>query len=488
MNLHFFGLRQTPFGDVGSASLFWTPKRRELAAQFCHTLTERQGMAVLTGEDGSGKTTFIQSVLDGLAPQPLKVITVSSEKLSFPILLKTLLQKLSESVSLVDALADSESSQTPQPPPHPMAPLENIAPLIRTLHAALLAHHTRHGNLVVLVIDNAHHLPVQTLKDFHWLSLLESPEGKLVQTIFVGNATLTLKLEMPQLNALQRRIVTCGELAPLTLEESFVYLLTRLRAKHGIRPASPVFSVEALRLLARHGKGNLRALNDLATAALHAGATRRQKPISGQLALEVIAERRTLPMMNRMNRSSRSPASIALPANFRRPTPQPTAHPLRAASVGAIAAALLLALSYYGNKNDWHAVLPNPIKFFRSETVAQAAPDTQTTAPLPVSNFVDPAQLQEATKPTSTIQSPLPKEKKQEFSGIHRQSEGNTKPHPASRSKDSRGKKPEQSSPSGTSPLDNKDELGTLENALPGKILYKAPPDPASNRDRLFDD
>jgi type II secretory pathway predicted ATPase ExeA len=486
MNLNFFGLRHTPFGDVDSSSLFWTPKRRELAAQFHHVLTERQGMVVLTGEDGSGKTTFIRGVLDGLAPQPVKVITLSSEKLSFPLLLKALLREFSEPVPLVDALPDTATPQTPQAPAHPLAPLENIAPLIRMLHAAVLAHYSRHGGMVVLVVDQAHHLPIQTLKDFHWLSLLETPEGKLLQTIFIGNATLSLKLEMPQLHALQRRIAACGELAPLTLEESFVYLLTRLRAKLGSRPSSPVFSVEALRLLARHGKGNLRSLNTLATAALRVGATRRQKPISGQLTLEVIAELRTLPMMNR---SDRSPASIVLPANFRRrPTPQSTAHPLRAASIGAIAAALFLALSYYGSRNGWPTALPNPVKFFRNDTVAQAAPGTEAAATLPVSNFVDPARFPEIEKPEQRVQAPPPQEKKHVLSRVQGQSHGNTKPLTSSRTRDGRGKKSGQPSPKGTSPLDNKDEMGTLENALPGKILYKTPPDPASNSDRLFDD
>ena len=57
MNLSFFGLRKTPFGDVDSSSLFWTAKRRELVSQFRHALVDREGILVLTGEEGSGKNT-----------------------------------------------------------------------------------------------------------------------------------------------------------------------------------------------------------------------------------------------------------------------------------------------------------------------------------------------------------------------------------------------------------------------------------------------
>ena len=118
MYLNYFGLRQTPFGDIDSSSLFWTPKRRELASQFHHALAERQGMFVLTGEEGSGKTTFIRGVLDGLASQPLKVITVPSEKLSFPMLLRTLIRELGGTVQLVDALPNTSAQQPAKPPAH----------------------------------------------------------------------------------------------------------------------------------------------------------------------------------------------------------------------------------------------------------------------------------------------------------------------------------------------------------------------------------
>jgi hypothetical protein len=204
--------------------------------------------------------------------------------------------------------------------------------------------------------------------------------------------------------------------------------------------------------------------------------------------LEVIAELRTLPMMNRLGRTS---VSISRPVNLRRrpAPPQPKAHPLRAASIGAIAAAALLLISYYGSRNGWSIVWPNPVKIFRNDTVAQAAPGTEATTTLSVSNFIDPAQSQTVDNPEQSLQPSLPKEKKQELSGVREQSYGNAKPFsPSSRSKDDRKKKPGQRSPNGTSPLGNKEETQALENALPGKVLYKTLSDPASNTDRLFDD
>ena len=481
MNLNFFGLRQTPFGDIDSSSLSWTAKRRELAALFRRALVDQQAILVLTGEEGSGKTAFIRAVLDGFAEQKFKVISMSSEKLSFPTLLKTVIHELGGTVEQQNPVPNV--LPTPKKPAHPMAPLEEIAPLMHALHAALLANHDQQGNTVVLVIDHAHHLPVKAIKDCHWLSMLETPQGKLIQTIFVGNTTLSLKLEMPQLQLFKQRIAIHGELTPLSPEESFVYLLARLNAKHGPRTSSPLFSVEALRLLARHGKGNPRFLNTLANAALRTGATRRQKPISGPLMLEVIGEFRTLPMINR------SAARIQLthpPIRSRRTVPRPNARQLWAAGVGAAAAALVLFFYQHAVTNGGNSMLPNLVRLLRNAMVAQAAPDAEPVAPVPA--------LVENRSPTLEFVPPVPltnsdpSEKHRNFTKEKKRTETRSVARSPSLQPQSNSLgEPRDSLSEEVPPLDLSKDVVLPDLPLPGKILYRIPLDPASNKDRLFD-
>lgn len=489
MSLNFFGLRQSPFGEANPTSLFWTPQRQDLATTMRRTLAERQGMVMLTGENGSGKTTFIHAVLNELASQSIKVITLPSEKLSFSLLLDTLIRKLGGTVE-PDALTPITETPTTASPAHLLAPLENIAPRIRALHAALLATCAAHeGSSVVLVIDDAHQLPVKTLKDFHWLSVLENQGKKLLQTILIGNATLLLKLEMPQLQQLKRRMAAHGELTPFSFEESFVYLVTRIRAKMGPRPSSPLFSVEALRLLARHGKGNPRTLNTLANAALHAGATRRQKPISGPLMLEAIAEARALLMLNRPNTTSQSPPrGQATPRVSPRRVPQPrTARPVRAASLGALAAALLL-FAYQNAKSGWSAMWQKPFDVFRKSTVAQASPSAGA-APSVFSLPEEQPATPEVLPPQSVTRSDQGDKKRRKLDKEREKTQGNTRAagQSAVRKNKESEKTGQRSSDGIPSSLSGRDR-NLSELSLPGKILYRIPLAPSANQDRLFEE
>ena len=483
MYLKFFALRQTPFGDADISSLFWTPKRQELATLLQNVIVERKGMTVLTGEDGSGKTSFVRAVLANLASEQLKIISVSGEKLSFPLALQVLVRELggSEAAQGDDTLP---SFQIPERPAHPLSPLEDVAPFIRALRSLLLAHYDQQRGPVVLVIDDAHHLPVKTLKDFHWLSMLETPEGKLLQIIFIGNAKLSIKLEMPQLQPLKQRVALQGDLAPLSFEESFVYLLSRIRTKPGVRLAAPIFSVEALRLMARNGKGNLYTMNTLANAALRTAATRKQRPISGPLMLEIIGEFRTLLKMQP------SGARIQLtrpPLTRRRSTTPPQTRRLWAASMGAAAAALVL-FSYNQFFNKWPVLLPDLTRLLRNNTVAQAAPGTEPAPSLPAipPAGVLPSPLQTTTE---TVQPTKPQneDKKKRKAGKETrksQDDDRTSSRPPSKHKEDKI----GNFPSGTASVPHvEQEVNASEIVFPGKILYRIPLDPSANRDRLFD-
>ena len=297
MNLNFFGLRQTPFGDTDSLSMFWTAKRQDLATLFRRALVERQGMLVLTGEEGSGKTTFVRAVLDGLAAQKLKVISVSSEKLSFPMLLKTVICELGRTVEQQNPLPNA--STTPEKPAHPMAPLEEIAPLMRALHEALLTNQTQQGGAVVLVIDKAHHLPVKAIEDFHWLSYSKPRKG---------NSYRRSSSAMPHFRLNSK----CRNCSYSSSESPYMVSSRHCHSKRVLSTSSrgyeqnmghvlhlPYFRLKLFVSWPVTEKETHSTSIPLQMLLYGQELTRRQKPISGPLMLEVIGEFRTLPMMNR---------------------------------------------------------------------------------------------------------------------------------------------------------------------------------------------
>ncbi len=67
MYLRFYGLREKPFNPTPDPRfLFLTAAHREALAQLEYGVKERRGFIVLTGEVGTGKTTLLRTLLDGL--------------------------------------------------------------------------------------------------------------------------------------------------------------------------------------------------------------------------------------------------------------------------------------------------------------------------------------------------------------------------------------------------------------------------------------
>jgi general secretion pathway protein A len=67
MYKQFFGLRENPFNvNPDPRYLFLTPQTREALDDLTYGIQSRQGLILLTGEVGTGKTTLIYRLLEWL--------------------------------------------------------------------------------------------------------------------------------------------------------------------------------------------------------------------------------------------------------------------------------------------------------------------------------------------------------------------------------------------------------------------------------------
>src|SRR4029453_18830126 len=148
------------------------------------------------------------------------------------------------------------------------------------------------GRPVVLLIDEAHQIPVQTLEGFLQLLAFQTcMEDKLFQIVLAGLPELQRKLNLPQLHALKERLAVHITLAPLTPDESLAYICHRLTKV--LMPEDELFTAGALKRIVRSAHGNPRVLNTLCSNMLITSSLRQQKPISVQIAREVIADMET---------------------------------------------------------------------------------------------------------------------------------------------------------------------------------------------------
>lgn len=260
----FYRLSAEPFRITPDPDfLFLTEQYREALAAIIYGIAKRKGFVSITGEVGLGKTTILRSYLQTTDQKGVRFIYVFNPNLPFATLLRTILREL-----------DIEAG-------------EGVAAGVERLHHYLIEVYRR-GETVVLLIDEAHNMPIDTLENLRMLSNLETTTDKLIQIVLVGQPELDELLARPQLRQLRTRIAVHARLQPLTFKESVDYI--RHRLSRVARDREPIFTERALRLIARHGKGTPRLINTLSDLALMSGFGLRQRPVTARTVRDVIAD------------------------------------------------------------------------------------------------------------------------------------------------------------------------------------------------------
>jgi general secretion pathway protein A len=263
MYLDFYQLKKAPFHITPDPEfLFLSPTHKAALGAIIHGIEEGYGFVEIIGEVGVGKTTIIHAYLERADHQQFRTISIVNANVSSRALLKFLLREFG-----IDFEADE--------------PFDMIA----RLQQILFEEHEQ-GRKVVLIIDEAQSMPVETLDHLRILSNLETPTEKLLQIVFVGQPELMHKLDLKALRALKQRVVLRVTMEPLSDEQSLAYIYYRL-AKVATT-LEPIFTQSALKLIVATAKGTPRILNTLCTNVLIAGFGYRQNPITVGTVREVI--------------------------------------------------------------------------------------------------------------------------------------------------------------------------------------------------------
>jgi general secretion pathway protein A len=285
MYYDFCHLKHDPFAETSDPECLFLSTSHKAALQALMSGIEAgQELLALFGAPGLGKTTILRTCQARIQP-PFQMIFLDYPKLSFRDVLVLIYQECG-----LDCTTDS--------------PAAMLSQLYKTLQEE---HKT--GWHVVLLIDEAHHLPVQTLESFFHLFVLQTATGEnLFQLVLAGLPELQHTLNLPQLRPLRKRLAVRATLAPLTSEESRAYIYYRLTKV--FLPEDELFTPGALKRIVHYAHGNPRVLNTLCSNMLITGSLRQQKPISAQLAREIIADVGT--KSPRLYRRWRTAAAVGL--------------------------------------------------------------------------------------------------------------------------------------------------------------------------------
>lgn len=276
-----FGLAERPFGlGLDPRFLYQSASHIEALRGARRALQRREGLVVVTGAAGTGKTMLCRALLQQL-DTPVCVSVVLDPRVTFKGLLRHVLDDF--------GLAFPASSPAP-----------SRADLMKALQQFLVSL-VPLGAYAVLVIDEAHALDPDVLEQIRLLLNLETDRAKLLQVVLIGQPPLGDMLDRPAMRQLAARIACRSELQSLGRAGVEQYIEHRLAIAQELTPLSGAvllqdhdggsysvssnvsFTPAAVRRVAELSRGIPRAINLLCDRALEVGYEGRRHTIDARI-------------------------------------------------------------------------------------------------------------------------------------------------------------------------------------------------------------
>lgn len=377
MYLEHFGLTEPPFRITPVTVFFFSGANRgEILDALIYSISEVEGIIKVSGEVGSGKTMLCRMLLEKL-PGHIEAIYLANPSLSREEML----------YAIADGLGLNING-------------ERVGIIMQNIQNKL-EEKARDGKRIVVLVDEAHAMPPDTLEELRLLYNLQVGNFKLLQIVLFGQPELNAKLEQPNMRQLKDRIAHHFHMQPLSRSILENYLMFRMRAAgyHGPN----IFSAGAIKLIASASNGLMRRVNILADKSLlaafvedthniearHVGAAMRDSELNNV---------RTLPVKNLLlagtvaavlllgwaawwlnNPPTPAPAAQRKPATLATPAAQPIAGQINNAPAPVSAVAAVAAAETPGSTVAKSVASP-ALKPLASVAVA-AAPESSSPVP-----------------------------------------------------------------------------------------------------------
>ena len=360
--LEHFGLSEPPFRITPHTDFFFDGADRGATLEaLVYAILHDEGIVKVSGEVGSGKTMLCRVLMERL---PARVETIY---LATPSLARD---------EILQAIADELDLKLSQ---------ERMTVALRELQEQLIRLYAA-GRRVVILIDEAHVMPEETLEQVRLLSNLETNRHKLLQIVLFGQPELDATLAKPALRQLRDRITHSFRMRPLSPPEVSKYISFRMRAA-GYR-GPDVFAPRAAALVARASGGLTRRINILADKALLSAFTENTHGVAERHVRAAIAD-----------------SEFSVLAGPRRP----------AVYLGAaLAAGVLLGVAIQWSLTSPRPAAPERVQSAPASEVRQAPIQSAQAVAVPAPSAVlaaaaasaPPSQAESTTKPVAAAAAP----------------------------------------------------------------------------------
>ncbi len=260
----FYGLSEKPFSIFPDHRFLFLNQRYKLAISLLEFgVLNHNGMILLTGDPGTGKTTLLQAILSNLDNTVI--------------------------VGMLPFTQDKGSSILPWVlEAFDVKPNNQSAAGMFKASAEFFTKTTEGNKSAFLVVDESQNLEGDQLEELRLLFNLNDQHRVRFQLLLAGHTQLRERLQDPKLSAFVQRIGVDFCLEPFDRQDTRAYILHRVQTAGGL---SSLFPETTCDMVYDSTKGNPRLINQLCETSLLYGFSEHMKSISENVVAKAAKDR-----------------------------------------------------------------------------------------------------------------------------------------------------------------------------------------------------
>jgi outer membrane protein OmpA-like peptidoglycan-associated protein/type II secretory pathway predicted ATPase ExeA len=261
----FYKLMFEPFAEAPYSKFFWVGENQKaaLGGMKKNILANSQGVILLVGDEGQGKSTLIDILINRI-----------KEFVNFGRIRKddneerlVFLVQLARSMGL----KIETSSRTD---------------FFREFGDHLTRLYTNSQKNSLLIIENGQALTQELLDDLAQISSITVNGRKIVNILLVGDRNLLKAIESSSDTTLRESLLFLCKTNKLSKQDSIDYIKHRLKIAGS---SEPIFTEQALAEIYSQTLGNLNSINKICTEAISLGTLKKQDIIDADIIFEAVS-------------------------------------------------------------------------------------------------------------------------------------------------------------------------------------------------------
>jgi len=250
-----------PFDTNLEVAKYLTESQQEALARMTNVISSN-GLGILSGEIGSGKTTILRTLTADLPASKHTVIYICSANLTPKDLYSAVVRELGEEPSF-------------------------MLPKIKQQWYRLLSNELMDGKRLVLLIDEAHELTTNTLLELRFLLNCKMDLTPAFSVILSGQPRLRNDLRLKAFEAIAQRVKMQYHITGMTLEETAKYINFKMTDAAVQRP---LFGESAIELIHSSTQGIPRVINQICRHAYHSANKNNDSVIEEKHIVAILAD------------------------------------------------------------------------------------------------------------------------------------------------------------------------------------------------------